>query len=102
MSKPFVPSYGSNTTMTLVAATPQTRPINGNDSTIRVFNTGANPAYIISYNSINGAQVASATKGTYIPIGMMFMFTKANSADTLSAFSTLGTSLEVMTGVEGF
>jgi hypothetical protein len=99
----FNPSYGSNTSLTLVAATPQSRAINPQDATIRISNTGAtNGAYALSFTTANGVQVASATKGVYIPPNSTLMFTKAYGADTLSLLSTAGTTVEVITGTNGF
>lgn len=100
---PFIPSYGSNNSITLVAATPQIIPLVANAQTVRISNTGAtNPAYAIAYSLVNGAQVASATRGVYLPPNSMIMITKAVGADSLSIVSALGTTAEIMCGECGY
>lgn len=95
---PFSPHGGSNQPVTLAAAAAQIITITADDKNLRIANAGANPVHFRTYNSkITPVPVASTSDCPVLP-NMASTFTKAMSHDSVSLFSTLGSTVHVCTG----
>lgn len=93
---PFYPKYGSGQNVTAAAASASVAIGSGNKS-IRVANTGVNPA---QFRIGVGAQTATAAD-VHLPAGSVETFSIDELADTFAYISALGTTINLMLG-EGF
>lgn len=109
MIRPFCPAFGSNQKITLAAATEQHLRIDKNAETLRIVNTGAtNELYVRTYASGTNpptalpapATLASATDYRVGP-GQDKLITYDHQHDGISLISTVGTTVEFMTGTGG-
>lgn len=98
--QPFMPKYGSNQVIVAAAATAARVLIAGGNKQIRFLNPGADIVYVRTYSSATGVQ--SATTADF-PVGVnqAVTLTKDEQHDTLTYFSTAGTTFHAMPG-EGF
>lgn len=95
--QPFNPRWGSNQLLTAAAAS-ASATLSGNTKQIRATNTGAtNPVYIRTGNSANGT-VTATTADLRISPGVVVVFTKPQSDDSLAYISASGTTLEIIEG----
>lgn len=108
MTKPFNPAWGSNQLATLVAATEQHLPINKDNESLLVQNTGAtNPMYFRTYNSgstarpIAAASTIASTADRRVNPGQSVLVAFDYNHDGISLISAAGTTVEVMTGTGG-
>lgn len=94
--RPFMPHYGTNQVLTAGAAS-LSAAIDPNDEQVRITNTGANKAYVRTYNSANGTQ--SATVADFqVASGQTSTLTKGVNHNAIAYISAAGTGLEVITG----
>jgi hypothetical protein len=94
--QPFSPHYGTNQVLS-PAAGALVANLDPTDKSVRLVNTGANPAYIRIYSSSGAAEVAT-TADFLVPSGGIATITKATGQDRVSYISALGTTLQCMTG----
>lgn len=94
--RPFMPHYGTNQVLTAAAGS-LSAAIDPNDEQVRITNTGANKAYVRTYNSANGTQSATIADLNVAP-GQTTTITKGVNHNALAYISAAGTGLEVITG----
>lgn len=95
LHQPFFPHFGSNQVLT-AGASSASAVLHRGPKQIRVANTGANKAYIRTYDSTDGAQ--SATTADYcIQPGTAAVISKIHH-NAVAYISATGTTLEIMTG----
>lgn len=97
LDQPFTPRRGSNQVVT--STTPAAAvTIDATDTSLRVVNTGANKAYVMTYLSTEaGPPVASATEHV-VAAGMSTTIGIPFTHNRVSHFSVGGTTLEISTG----
>lgn len=95
--RPIGPHYGSNQSITLVAATAQALTIDKDDEQVRVFNSGSSILHLCTYDSTGTVRVASAVDFP-VPGEAISTITKPLTHDRISLISASGTTAEVMTG----
>lgn len=100
IKQPFFPNYGTNQVVTPAAASAAI-DINKTSRQVRIVNTGANIAYVQTYNSLDNATHVATTADFPIAAGMAATISKDTSHDKLCHISAAGTTLQIMTG-EGF
>ena len=95
--RPLGPHYGTTQQQTLAAATAVPLTISRSDQQLRVWNSGANTLYFCTYDSTGAARVASAADA-FVPPNTIMTITKPQDHDKISLISTVGTTVEFMTG----
>lgn len=94
--RPIMPHYGTNQVLTAAAAS-ASAAIDKNDEQVRITNTGANKAYVRTYNSAGGTQSAT-TADFCVNAGQTATITKGVDHNAIAYISAAGSSLEVITG----
>src|SRR5512137_936835 len=92
----FRPRYGSNQVVTPAAASASIS-IAAGDTAVRLVNTGANVCYVRVRNSAGAATTADLA----VRAGSEVIIRKDPDATILSHISATGTTLNVMTGLDG-
>lgn len=95
--QPFMPHYGTNQVLAAGAASLNATIATGDDQ-VRIANTGANKAYVQTYNSMDQSGTTASAADLVILAGQSTTITKDQMHDTLAYFSAAGTNLEVITG----
>jgi hypothetical protein len=95
--QPFSPHYGTNQILAAAvgAAVANIDPV---DKSVRIVNTGSNPAYVRLYKSDANPAPSASTADFRVQPGSSSTLTKADGQDRISYISALGTNIEVMTG----
>lgn len=98
-TQPFAPHPGSNQPVVLAAGVAQVITVTADNRNLRIANAGANPAHFRAYDSrmYTVAPVASE-KECPVLANMASTFTKGITQDSVTLFSTLGTTVHVCTG----
>lgn len=99
--QPFAPAYGTNQPVSSTSPAASISIVPGNKQ-LRVVNTGTAKGYVKAFNSKNSpASTAASAADFCVPGGMASTITINQDFDTVSHFSSTGTTLEIMEG-EGF
>lgn len=101
--QPFSPKYGSTQTFTPGAASsaPITIDRDKQSRQVRIWNSGANVAYVKIGSSSNGGTAAATTADHFLPPNSISIITKDPQQDILAHISPAGTTLVLNLG-EGF
>lgn len=97
-TRPFSPHPGSNRAVTLAAAVAQVVLVDKGDKQLRITNIGANPVHFRAYSSANTPVPVASQLECVVAPNMSGTFTKAETHDSVTIFSTLGTTVHICTG----
>lgn len=97
---PFRPHYGTTQSIA-AAATSATANLNKDDKVVRVYNTGANIAFVRTLNSSEAATQAATVADMPVGAGQVIYIEKGMDHDRLNHISALTTTLLVTTGEGG-
>lgn len=98
-TQPFSPHPGANQPIVLAAGVAQTILVTAADRNLRIANAGANPAHFRAYDSkAYAVPPVASEKECPVLANMASTFTKGITQDSVTLFSTLGTTVHVCTG----